>query len=162
MHQRGLHQPPRLFFWHCFAFTLTLRYSHFPLSYRSSGKMSISFQERKIKRNAEESRHTFLAATYYTVSFQSSKLFRLGGTLLWVVVTMVVAAVLVAIAAGLSSFCSCAAAAAARTASAAAWIAAGSSFCFCAAAVATEIAVAARRTTAAVAANLAVKDDISA
>ena len=66
---------------------------------------------------------------------------------------MVVAAVSVAIAAGLSSFCSCAAV---RAASVAVWIAAGlSSFCFCAA-MATKMAVAARRTTVAVAANLAV------
>ena len=69
---------------------------------------------------------------------------------------MVVAAVSVAIAAGLSSFCSCAAVAAVRAASVAVWIAAGlSSFCFCAA-MATKMAVAARRTTVAVAANLAV------
>ena len=108
----------------------------------------------KKERNFEKSRHNFLLPTYYTVSFESSKLFRLGGTLLWVVVVTMVAAVLAAIAAGLSSFCFCAAVAAVRTASAAAWIAAGLSFCFCAAAaIETTMAAVARTITAVAAAN---------
>ena len=106
----------------------------------------------KKERNFEKIRHNFLLPTYYTVSFESSKLFRLGGNLLWVVVVTMVVAVSAAIAAGLSSFCFCAAV---RTASAAAWIAAGLSFCFCAAAAITEatMAAVARRITAVAVAN---------
>ena len=109
----------------------------------------------KKERNFEKNPHNFWLPTYYTVSFQSSKLFRLGGNLLWVVVVTMVVAVSAAIAAGLSSFCFCAAVAVVRTASAAAWIAAGLSFCFCAAAVIIEatMAAVARRITAVAAAN---------